>query len=189
MKTLRNGSDLTYSEFMQLCFDPGILSYYKQIQHFSDQEMKQEYAIWTSHVHQTVPDAYHTIKETLLDFREKNGIIVVSSHNTETYIRRDYQELFGFLPDLIFAADNDEQFVKPQTGGITRLLNTYHLKPSECLMVDDLMPGFEMAQQCQIPFAAAGYSMVNHDARRFFRQHADYYLDQPEQLNELLKQS
>lgn len=186
LETLRTPSSFTYEDFMRISFDPGVLEYYRNHFGFSEQEIAAELHIWKSHVARTVPAPFEGLVQIIRQFRQQGGIIAISSHNMEQYIRRDYLSIFGFAPDEIFGYDSPDEYVKPHTGGIQYLLDKYSLNVNDCLMVDDLRPGFDMAKSLQLPFAAAGYSIVVETTKSFFKQHADYYLDEPGQLGTIL---
>ena len=51
----------------------------------------------------------------------------------------------------------------------------YALKPEEVLVIDDLMPGLDMARAAGVPFAAAGWCFDIPENERHMWENADFY--------------
>ena len=62
----------------------------------------------------------------------------------------------------------------------------YGLAPDQLLMVDDLKPGWQMAQRCGVPFAFAGWGCEVEPVRQFMKKHSTHPLDTVDQLAPLL---
>ena len=56
------------------------------------------------------------------------------------------------------------------------------LAPEELLMVDDLKPGYDMAAQRGVPFAAAGWAYDVPEIRAFLQENCPLYFDTTEGL-------
>ena len=61
------------------------------------------------------------------------------------------------------------------------------LTPEDCLMVDDLRLGYDMAKACGVEFAAAGWSHgLLPEVEAFMRAHADYYFKTVKELSDFV---
>ena len=170
-------------------FDPGVTDYYQNELQFSLEEQKIEYAVWRSYTEnkELVPDFYEGILEIIGKFQQNGGIVAVCSHSETDIIANHYRKKGqGFLPDLIFGWNDDHSKMKPQAYPVVVVQHKYNLKPAEILVVDDLKPGFMMARQAGVDFAAAGWAHNIQPITEFMRQHADYYLSSVEELRQLI---
>ena len=61
-------------------------------------------------------------------------------------------------------------------------MKTYDLKPCELLVVDDLKPGYDMAKDAGVPFAAAGWANNIPQIETYMRKHCDLYFKTVEEL-------
>ena len=110
------------------------------------------------------PDSFPGMKDIILRYKEAGGIICVVSHSSISNITRDYQTHFGILPDDIFGWDLPEHQRKPNTYPLEQIMQKYHLKPSDLLVVDDLKPAWVMCKKAGVPIAFAAWSKQNAPA-------------------------
>ena len=62
----------------------------------------------------------------------------------------------------------------------------FSLKPEEMLMVDDLKPGYDMAQAACVPFAAACWAYDVPEIKAFMAKYSKLCFDKPEELEKYL---
>ena len=83
------------------------------------------------------------------------------SHSSIENITRDYRVHFDMEPDDIFGWDLPEALRKPSPYPLETILEKYHFRPKDLLVVDDMRPGYEMAHACGVPIAFSGWSRKN----------------------------
>lgn len=175
LELVRPDARYTLEEYFRKNFDPGVISLFRDELGFTDEELDGEYRFWQEYVRSRVPTAYAGMKEILWRFREKGGIITVVSHSTSHNILRDYHENGLPEPDAVFGWELPEAQRKPSPYPLEQIMARFSLKPSELLMLDDLKPGFDMAQTCGVDFAAAGWANDIPEIESFMRRYGKYY--------------
>ena len=68
-----------------------------------------------------------------------------------------------------------------------QLLKTFSLEPSEVLMIDDLKPGYDMAEKVGVDFAAAGWANDVAEIESFMRQNCRLYFKTVQEVADYLK--
>ena len=186
LKTLRPDVNWTLEQFVAYNFDPGFEAMCRDILHFTPEEMNFQEASWRAWSAANIPPAFEGMEELLRRYRLQNGVVCVVSHSSEETIRRDYRQHFGFEPDLVFGWELGADKRKPSPWPLEQIMKHFSLEPRQLLMVDDLKPGWQMAQSCGVPFAFAGWGCGVESIRDFMHQNADYYLQQVDQLKALV---
>lgn len=187
LKILRpNLSNLTLEEFVSNCFKPGFYEFCKEVLKFNEEEQKLQYEIWTSYTKTNIPKFYDGFSDLIKEFKEKGGIICVSSHSESNQIKRDYIHNCGIIPDKIFGWDLKEEERKPNTFSIKETMRIFNLKEKDILMVDDLKPGLDMAKACNVDFASAGWSHTIPEIIKFMMENSTYYLKEINELRDLI---
>ena len=176
----------TFEDFILKNFKPGILSLLCDEILLSEDELAEEGRFWDRYVNTRIPTAYEGFSEILQAFRGAGGIVAVSSHSMEKYIIRDYKSNGLLMPDEIYGWDIGKERRKPSAFAVYDLIEKYGFDKSEILMVDDLKPGFDMAREAGIDFAAAGWGYNVFEIEKFMRAHSDFYLTKVEELSRLL---
>ena len=148
--------------------------------------MELEGQIWRKWTSTHMPPMFPGMAELLRRYRDAGGLICVASHSSEEMIRRDYRIHCGFEPELVFGWELPPQKRKPAPYALEEIMRHYGLAPEELLMVDDLKPGWQMAQRCGVPFAFAGWGCEVQLVRAFMKKHSTHPLDTVEQLAPLL---
>jgi phosphoglycolate phosphatase-like HAD superfamily hydrolase len=133
----------------------------KERYQFNNEEMLIEYTIWKSFTQSKQAQPFDGWKELLNTFRNQGGKIVVVSYSESKEILRDYQDHFGFKPDLIFAYDHGPEKLKPHTYPIYTLMETLQINTDEILVIDDMPVGYEMAQKAQVDFIWAQWAFFD----------------------------
>jgi len=187
LTTLRPAkTDLTFDHFIQMCHELGFEKICDEVYHFDADELKIEYDIWKQYTKATIPAPFDGIKEILQDFVAQGGKIVVVSHSESSEIRRDYITHFGFEPDLIFGWELGSALRKPNPYPIIESLEKLHLKSEDCLVLDDMKLGLEMAQCMNVDFACAAWSHTNEKIRSQMIKSSTYYLETVLDLKKLI---
>ena len=177
LKKNRPDIELSYQQFCEQCYTYN----YTGMCHFclgmTDEEIEEQYIFWKEYVRTHVPPVFPGIGAVLKEFRNRGGLICVSSHSGEENIRRDYEENFGFIPDGIYAWELGEELRKPHPYALTDIMERFDLKPEEILMVDDMRTGRDMAMACGVPFACAGWSHESELIRSDMKKTSNLYFE------------
>ena len=177
---------LTLEEYFRYNFDPGVIPMFTEICGLSPEEMAHEEAWWNEYVKHHVPQAYPGMRELLETHRARGGIITVVSHSFSENILRDYRENNLPEPDQVFGWEYPPEQRKPSPWALRRIMERWHLRPEELLVLDDLKPGYDMARAAGVPFAAAGWANDIPQIERFLRQHCSVYLKTVAELADYL---
>ena len=160
----------------------GVVDFFRDYLGMTPEQMRQEQEFWNAFVQRVVPQAYPGIRDVLLRQKAEGGLICVVSHSYTHNILRDYRENSLPAPDLVFGWESPPHQRKPDPYPVRQILAQYGLRPEECLIVDDLKPGCDMARACGVPFAAAGWANDIGEIERFMRQNSDVYLKTVDEL-------
>ena len=177
---------LTLEEYFRYNFDPGVVPMFTEICGLNMEEMAAEERFWKEYVKEHVPAAYPGIREILETQRMQGGLITVVSHSFSENILRDYRENGLPEPDRIYGWEYPEEQRKPNPWPLARIMEEYRLDPGEMLVVDDLKPGYDMAQRAGVPFAAAGWANDIPEIESFMRQNCSRYFKTVEELKQFL---
>lgn len=159
MRRIRPGTEpVDLATWFEKNCEPGVTAFLSEELGFSPEEMELEYRLWREFIGKSVPDFYPGIPEFLREFRRRGGIITVVSHSNIEVIEKFYTaKAPDLMPDLIFGWDDDPERRKPHPWPARQILRRFGLEPGDALMVDDLVPGIEMARLAEIPSAGAGW--------------------------------
>lgn len=159
LQTLRpNLKPLTFQDFNHHCFVYGFNHLCRERYQFTEIEMQIEYKIWKSHTINKQADPFVGWYELLHKFKEHGGKIVVVSYSESNEILRDYNDHFGFSPDLIFAHDHGKDKLKPNPYPIHKLIEDFSISKSDILVIDDMPVGYEMAKNAGVDFIWAQWA-------------------------------
>lgn len=185
LSVLRPEIELTYEKFTEENFKLGFEPMCRELYKMTDEELEYQNQCWRKASAKTIPEVYEGLPEIINEYVRNGGIVCVSSQSTEKTIRRDYQAAGIVLPHRIYDWDCPRR--KPDPFALRDIMHVYGLKPEELLMVDDLKTGYDMASECEVPFACAGWSDNQIPLiREFMKQYGDYYLETTEGLADLL---
>ena len=184
---VRPGVTYTLEEYFRKNFDPGVLSLFRDVLGFSDEELEGEFRFWQDWVAERVPQAYPGMREILERHRARGGKIAVVSHSVSGNIRRDYRENGLPEPDLIFGWELPEAHRKPQPWPLEQIMQEFRLAPEQLLMLDDLKPGYDMCRAAGVPFAAAGWANDIPEIEQYMRKNCDYYFKTVQAFGEFLE--
>ena len=187
MKAYHPRVHLTLEEYFRYNFDPGVVPMFTDICGLTEEEMRDEERYWKEYVAHHIPEAYPGIREILQEQRARGGLITVVSHSFSEYILRDYRKNDLPEPDLVFGWEQPLERRKPQPWPLEEIMRRYELAASELLMIDDLKPGFDMAEACGVDFAAVGWSNDIPEIERFMRRNSRLYFKTVAELSTFLE--
>ena len=173
---------MSLEDYFRYNFHPGVIPMFTDICGLSDEELKEEEAFWYDYVQDHVPKAYPGIREILEEQQKQGGRICVVSHSFSENILRDYRENRLPEPDLIFGWEYPPEQRKPSTWPLRRIMETFGYRPEELLVVDDLKPGYDMAREAGVPFAAAGWANDIKKIEKFMRENCGLYFKTVKEL-------
>lgn len=177
---------LSLEDYFRYNFHPGVIPMFTDICGLSDEELKEEEAFWYEYVQDHVPKAYPGIREILEEQRKQGGRICVVSHSFSENILRDYRENKLPEPDLIFGWEYPPEQRKPSVWPLQKIMETFGYRPEELLVVDDLKPGYDMAREAGVPFAAAGWANDIPEIEQFMRKNCGLYFKTVPELRKYL---
>ena len=156
-------------------FDPGVVPFFRDEVGLSEEEMVHEQAWWNAYVQRHVPEVYPGMADILWRQKREGGLLCVISHSYRDNILRDYRANGLPEPDLVFGWECPPEQRKPSPWALEQIMATYDLAPEQLLVLDDLKPGYDMAQAAGVPFAAAGWANDIPQIERFMRDNCDLY--------------
>lgn len=186
LERLRPGRTMTLDDYIKYNTDPGFDRMCFELLGFSEEEMAIQESEWLEGLKTNIPPACEGMERVILRQKEEGGLVCVASHSRSEYIRRDYKELFGTEPDLVFGWDNGEGRRKPDPYPLLEIMKALSLHPSDLLMVDDLRPGCDMAHFCGVDFAYAGWSATARYVREQMLRCSDYVFNTTGELERFL---
>jgi len=175
MEQRHGGTSLTLEDYFRYNFDPGVVKMFTEICGMSWDEMEEEEKFWDAYVRAHVPKAYDGIREILEEQKRRGGLITVVSHSFTENILRDYRENGLPEPDRIYGWEYPAAQRKPSPWPLERILEEFGLRKEEMLVVDDLKPGYDMAEAAGVPFAAAGWANDIPEIETFMRKNCSRY--------------
>ena len=176
----------TLEEYFVKNFDPGVVAFFRDEVGMTEEEMKAEQVYWNAYVQNHVPQAYPGMCEILWEQKKRGGLLCVVSHSYRDNILRDYRANDLPEPDAVYGWECPPALRKPNPWALEKIMETYRLKPTELLMLDDLKPGFDMAQAAGVPFAAAGWANDIPEIERFLRGSCERYFKRVEDFGHWL---
>ena len=182
LQEVRPGVTVSLEEYFRLNFHPGFLEYCEQVLHLTPAELDREMAVWTSYVATHIPKVFPGIREILTEQLRRGGAFAVVSHSLRENILRDYRANGLPEPSMVFGWELPREQRKPSPYALDRIMACMDLAPEELLMVDDLKPGYDMAAQRGVPFAAAGWAYDVPEIRAFLQENCPLYFDTTEGL-------
>lgn len=183
----RPGATISLKEYTERCYHQGFIEMCKEKYALTDQELDEEYLYWKAYMKNHIPAPFPGIREIIARQKAAGGLICVVSQSVSDNIRRDYLTHFGMEPDEIFGWDLPEQCRKPSPYALQAIMEKYRLSPSQLLMIDDMKPGWEMAQKVSVPVAFSGWGRTDYpEITREMTSLCDYAFQSTESLYQFL---
>ena len=186
LEELRPGVTMDLETYFRINFDPGFLPYCEDVPHFTPEESARELEIWRAYVKEHVPEVFPGIAEIMRTQIARGGYVCVASHSLKENILRDYAANGLPAPRLVYGWELPRELRKPNSYALDEIMRELDLKPEEILMVDDLKPGYDMANSRGVPFAAAGWAYDVPEIRQFLQENCPLYFDTPDALKRFL---
>ena len=186
MEQMRPGVWMSLDDYFRMNFEPGFLPYLQDTLHFTEAELEREYGIWQSWVRRIIPTVFPGVAEIIRRQKAEGGYVCVVSHSMDFNIRRDYRENGLPEPDLVYGWEQPPERRKPSPWPLEEIRRQLSLEPKDLLMVDDLKPGFDMAQGAKVDFAAACWAYDVPEIRAFMARCAARCFDAPQALYQYL---
>ena len=129
---------------------------------------------------------YPGIEEMLKSLKEMGlKLVIVTSKKTDMATRGlEVTKLLSYF-DWMVSAD-DVKNPKPHQEPIERVLDYYHLKPEECLMVGDNSHDILCAKAAGVTSVAVGWALRGADYLKSFSP--DYIIDEASDLIKIIKE-
>ena len=177
---------MTLEEYFQANFDPGVVPMFTEICGLTTEQMMDEERYWKEYARNHSAKAYPGIREILTEQKKRGGKIFVVSHSFTENILRDYRVNRLPVPDEVFGWEYPPEKRKPNPWPLQEIMRKYGFQPAEMLMVDDLKPGYDMARDAGVPFAAAGWANDIQAIESFMRKNCGLYFKTVRELYRFL---
>ena len=177
---------VSLEDYFKLNFKPGFLEYCENVLQMTSQELDTEYGIWQSYVRERIPRCFTGIPDIIRRQKAEGGLVCVVSHSVKTNILRDYAANDLPEPDAVFGWEMPREQRKPAPYPVERIREMFDLRPAECLVVDDLKPGLDMAGAAGVDFACAAWAHRIESIRRYMRERCKIFFEHPSELNAFL---
>lgn len=158
LKDVRPGMTISLEDYVYDCYHIGFVEMCKKHFSFTPEEFKREHALWCEYSHTHIPDTYPGIGEIIIKQKQLGGIICVVSHSEHDTILRDYKTHFGIVPDAVYSFDLPPEKRKPSPYPLLDIMEKFHFKPDELLVVDDANLACQMADPLGVAVAYAAWS-------------------------------
>lgn len=180
------GRTCTLEEYFLKNFDPGFVPMCRDEYGMDDEALLDETLFWRDYVKDHIPEAYPGIREIMERQRAAGGLICVVSHSMADNIRRDFRHNSLPEPDAVYGWERPPEERKPNPFPLLSIMDRFGLAPGELLMLDDLKPGFDMAAECGVDFAGAGWSGDIPLIEDFMRRSCGHYFKTVAELDAFL---
>ncbi|MDO4972662.1 MAG: HAD hydrolase-like protein [Eubacteriales bacterium] len=169
------GRTCSLEDYFRKNFEPGFVPMCREEYGMDDEALERESAFWRAYVEDHIPQAYPGIREIMERHKAAGGLLCVVSHSYDYNIRRDYRSNGLPEPDLVFGWEQPLERRKPATWPLEEIMRRCGLGPEELLMIDDLKPGYDMAADAGVDFAAVGWANDIPEIERFMRRNCRLY--------------
>ena len=183
---LRPGATISLEDYFRMNFHPGFLQYCAETLHFTEAEYARELEIWKDYVRDHIPAVFPGMARIIRRQKAEGGLVCVISHSFDFNIRRDYEANGLPQPDAVYGWELPRELRKPDPWALNQVLERFNLNPEDCLVVDDLKPGYDMAQAAGVPFAAACWAYDIPEIRSFMEENCRLSFTAPAALETYL---
>lgn len=152
---------ITFEEYINYSYDPGFENLMTDILKLNEEKIKFIFDEWNKNTIGQIGIFYEEIKNFLIEFIQKDGIIGVVTHSRKDRIEKDYMYNLKFIPEDIYSWELGKDMRKPSIYPIENIKQKYGLSNEEILVIDDLKPGLIMAKNGKVDFLWAGWAYKN----------------------------
>jgi len=180
------GRTCSLKDYFLKNFDPGFVAMCRTEYSMTDDDLLDESSFWREYVKDHIPDVYPGIRLIMERHKSEDGILCVVSHSFDYNIYRDYEANGLPVPDSVYGWEQPLDKRKPNPFPIFDIMERFKLSPSDVLVIDDLKPGFDMAKDAGVDFAAAGWSNSIPQIECFMRRECKNYFKTVDELGSFL---
>ena len=181
------GKTISLEDYFIHNFDPGFVEMCKEDYGMTDKDLEVEVRFWQDYVADHIPKAYEGIRGIMERQKARGGKIAVISHSFARNILRDFAANNLPRPDIIYGWEQPSEKRKPNPWPLQQVLRELSIAPSEAVMIDDLKPGYDMAREEGVFFAAAGWANDIPLIRDFMKRNSDMYFSRVDELAAFLE--
>lgn len=183
----RPGETISLEDYVWDCHELGFAEMCRKRWQFTEQEQKDEYKGWMEYVITHIPEIFPGIEKVIRRQKEEGGLVCVVSHSSVQNITRDYAVHIGVQPDAIYGWDYPEELRKPNPFPLLDIMEKYHLKPKDILVVDDMKLAWKMAEPVGVEVAFAAWSKKDFpELEKEMRSLCRWSFDDPKELEAFL---
>ena len=182
----RPDMDISEEQFFLYCFDLGFYPMCEQVLRYTPEEQQAHVAMWKEYHKTHHPKFFPGMPEIIRRQKDEGGYVCVVSHSDDDVILAAYDEAGVPRPDLIFGGEQPSERQKPNPWPLEEILRRLSLTPQECLMVDDMPHGGQMARAAGVEFACAGWYGMLPSIEARMRQCCDYFFPTVEAFSAFL---
>ena len=187
LKVYRPGMSISLRDYFIKNFEPGFIPMCRDEFGMTDSDLLVETEFWREYIKGRIPLAYDGIKEIMERQKARGGLTAVISHSFRDNILRDYRANSLPEPDAVYGWEQPVELRKPSPFALYEIMKRFSLSSDELLVIDDLKPGFDMANEAGVPFAAAGWAYDIPQIEDFRRCNCGLYFKTVDALSEYLK--
>ena len=158
LSKIRPNVNLTLKDYVTGCHEMPFVDLCRSKWQFTDAELQAEWDGWKEYILTHIPDAYEGMDRIIRRQKENGGLVCVVSLSGAQSITRDYYAHFGMVPDSIYGWDLPKHQQKPNPYPLQDIMERYHLKPEDLLVVDDMKLGWRMGKDAGVEVAFAAWS-------------------------------
>ena len=186
LSKLRPGVTMTCEDYFKYNYKPGFTALCFDILKFSEEEMHIQENNWQSYIRDHAPVSFDGIHDLLWRYVNEGGTICVISHSMKHTIIRDYKNNDLPEPSIIYGWELPPEKRKPSTWPVERIIKELHLNKEDVLLVDDLLPGVQMARDAHIDACGAGWAHEIKEIKEDIKTKCTYYVESVKELEDLL---
>ena len=112
--------------------------------------------------------------------------LCVISHSMKHTIIRDYKNNDLPEPSIIYGWELPPEKRKPSIWPVESIIKELHLNKEDVLLVDDLLPGIQMARDAHIDACGAGWAHDIKEIKEDIKTKCTYYVESVKELEDLL---
>ena len=183
------GRTCSLEDYFLKNFEPGFIRMCVEDYGMDAHDLEVETQFWLDYVKDHIPAAFPGIAGLMHRHKAEGGMICVISHSMKQNILRDYEANSLPEPDLVFGWEQPPEHRKPSVWPLKAIAEELHLERKDLLMIDDLKPGYDMAKNAGVDFAAAGWANDIAKIEAFMRSNCRHYFKTVAELDSFLKEA